>query len=140
MSYDMDRYRPGVEGWIVEDRRQVGARDGSTFTHVAWWYGPQHGWGNTWGPLEPQACPVKVFPLYGDALAAAGSVGLALGHAKGRDTVIRKVEDAEQDYRDRVANRLAEYEERGIPGDEERARGIIDANRETLAWLDETLG
>lgn len=133
----VDRYRTGIEGWVVEDRRTLKRGDRSgTFEHVAWWYGAGHGWGNTWGPLDGS---VAVFDTFGDATSAAASVGLPIGHSKDRDTVIRPVEAAEQGARDRVAARLAEYERDGIPGDPDRAASIIEANRETLARLDEAL-
>lgn len=116
---------------MIEDRRQVQRRDGGRFEHVAWWYGPEHGWGNTWGPLDGS---VVVFELYGHALEAAGSVGLALGHSKHCETLIRKIEQAERDERDRVTKRLIEYDERGL--DHPQAEQVIDANRERLRELD----
>lgn len=66
------RYTGQTKGWIVSCSRTFpSAKTGQPVTHVAYWYGPRHGWGTTTGPLGGQ---VVVFPTKGDAEDALRSV------------------------------------------------------------------
>lgn len=131
-----DRYRPGIDGWVVESRRSLPptSKIPEPRLHVSWWYGPDHGWGTTWGPLDPS---VRVFATFGDATAAAARVGLPIGKAKGDETVIRKVDAAERDELDRVTGRLHRYAAEGL--DHPDADLIIDACHNLADRLAESL-
>jgi hypothetical protein len=51
-------YQPGARGWMVA--HTAPAPSGRVFT--AWWYGPDHGWGQTFGGLAhpgPRVWPTK---------------------------------------------------------------------------------
>jgi hypothetical protein len=85
-----DTYEPGARGWMVGHTARLGtARREST----AWWYGPAHGWGKTYGGLGypgPRTWPTKA-----DAEAALrhvyGSLAAALRSGHG----VMRVADAE---------------------------------------------
>jgi hypothetical protein len=68
------RYRPGVEGWVVEDRRDMPMKDGTTREHVTYWFGPDHGWGNTWASRLGSS--IRVWPTLDAAFQAARSAGV----------------------------------------------------------------
>lgn len=38
--------------WVMRDARPITRRDGTEVPHVSWWYGPDHGFGRSFGPLD----------------------------------------------------------------------------------------
>lgn len=70
------RFSPSAKGWVVRL---------TSDTHVSWWYGPQHGWGTTSGPLDYS---VAVFPTKKEAVAQARQMGWR------RNLTVERVADA----------------------------------------------
>lgn len=62
------RYEPGRAGWVIRWAVEV-PQTGRTA--VSYWYGPDHGWGQTWGGLDYS---VAVFPTRKAAEVAWRSV------------------------------------------------------------------
>ena len=122
-------YRPGADGFVVEQIREMPMKDGTTRIHSSYWFGPDHGWGNTWSDIPTSS--IAVWPTVNAAFAALETGGL-LGR---KGTTIRSVADAEADRRAAVVARLDRYLTEGL--DHPQADEIIEANREVLALLDE---
>lgn len=93
------RWSAGIVGWVVESRDSRHTKNGTP--HVSWWYGPDHGFGTTWGPLDGST---RVWARYDDAerdvLRTLGSA--SIGRSGKRETVIRRVEHAERDLLSRL--------------------------------------
>lgn len=102
--HDMDltytHYTPKTTGWIIEQTRTyLFAQDAETtkeVTYVSYWYGPNHGWGNTWS--ASLAYSVAVFPTMGAALKVAADFFGPMGGAKGMRA--RKVVNGELEEMD----------------------------------------
>jgi len=65
------RYSGQTRGYVVQSVRDLPREDGTTFRHVAYWYGADHAWGTTSGPLDYS---VAVYPSHGAAVKALDSV------------------------------------------------------------------
>lgn len=76
--------------WVMRDERLLTRRDRTEAPHVSWWYGPDHGWGSTFGPLD--FCVAK-FPTRKAAEAAWRSVYGSLR----RGTTAQRLADAEKE-------------------------------------------
>ena len=87
-------YEPGAAGWVI--RSEAVVDNGKK--HVSWWYGPDHGWGTTWGGLDYS---VRVWRLRRQALDAFRS-GYGGVFVRGRFRA-QKVEDAEHEQAQRKA-------------------------------------
>lgn len=92
---DLTEYDPdNPKGWVVRSEADYPRKDGGTRTHVSWWFGPDHGFGNTWGSLWldrerwPHTLEVAVWPTK----KAATEARRALGRRKG--VTIQRLADA----------------------------------------------
>jgi hypothetical protein len=82
-----EHYTKQSGGWLVKARYSGTRKDGTPFEHFTYWYGPDHGWGTTSGPLDYSAA---WFRTKADAEAALRSVYGNLGTARRRGySVIR---------------------------------------------------
>lgn len=76
-------------GWVIEQARTytIAQDDGTTkeIEYTSYWYGPNHGWGNTWGAsLDPErSYCVVVFETRGAALQVASDFFGPMGGKKG---------------------------------------------------------
>lgn len=118
-------YRPGIDGWIVENRRKIRLDNGDRRIDVAHWYGPLHGWGNTWGMLPDSS--VAVFARFEEAAAATRATGIAAR----RTIAIVSASSAEADRIDELEQRLRDYAN-GALAHRDDADEIIEAVRDSL--------
>ena len=119
------RWSAGIVGWVVESRDSRHTKNGTQ--HVSWWYGPDHGFGTTWGPLDEST---RVWARYDDAerdvLRTLGSA--SIGRSGKRETVIRRVEHAERDLLPRLDAYLARTQD-----DDSDVGARVDRLRRSLA-------
>jgi hypothetical protein len=104
-------FSPDAKGWVV---RSTNPSTG----HVSWWYGPDRGWGTTYGPLDHS---VAVWRTKREATNAARLPTLT----------VEKVADA-------VAFAIAECDRRKeavLAGDRPDRQSIADANDQAKAYL-----
>lgn len=57
MRYLGPRYKPGTDGWVIRHEHDIPTKSGVPL--VTWWFGPDHSWGRTFGPLDYS---VEVYP------------------------------------------------------------------------------
>jgi hypothetical protein len=85
-----EKYQPGTPGWMVGHTAPVGpAKREST----AWWYGPAHGWGKTYGGLGYPG--PRVWRTKANAEAALRHVYGSLAYAERTGHRVMRVADAE---------------------------------------------
>lgn len=97
--YSEDRRR----GFVVRSHTKFKRPDGRDHSHTTWWYGPNHGWGTTFGGLDYS---VEVFP---SRQAANAAIAQYRGHSAHR-LVIDTLAEARR-IRDAVAAERARRQE-----------------------------
>lgn len=95
-------YTPGCEGWVLRDEVRYPAPRG---LHVSWWYGPDHGFGTTYGSL---GYSTAVFPTRLAAEEAYRTIYGKLRRTGTRNQRAQRVADAEAEQ----AAMIAAYEAR----------------------------
>jgi hypothetical protein len=85
-----EHYRPGAAGWMVGHTAEVPS--GRKLT--AWWYGPAHGWGRTYGGLGYPG--PRMWRTRADAEAALRHVYRSLAVAERSGHHPMRVADAER--------------------------------------------
>jgi hypothetical protein len=88
--YAGDKYEPGATGWMVGHTATMPSGRVST----AWWFGPAHGWGTTYGGLGEHT-GARVWRTKAQAEAAIRRVYRSLAHAEVTGHRAMRVADAE---------------------------------------------
>lgn len=88
----MEHYTPGCSGWVIRDAIAASPHLKPGTVHVSWWYGPDHGWGVTYGTLSYS---VAVFPTRKAAEQAYQSVYVTDGTMRRGRGRAQRVADAE---------------------------------------------
>lgn len=87
----IERYEHGIPGWVG----RIGRPGTNDRIRVSWWYGPDHGWGTTSGPLEYSTA---VFATKAALVEAARKV---YGRTWAQTMTPVRVADAEEENFDR---------------------------------------
>ena len=114
---EIRRFYPDAKGWVVRLTQTYKDRQ----PHVSWWYGPNHGWGRTSGPLDYS---VAVFDTKKEATQSARQFDW-------HNFLVERVADA-------VAFEITECDRRKVAvlaGDRSDKKEIAAANDRTKAYL-----
>lgn len=114
-------FEPEAKGWVVRRTYKYAGKP----EHASWWYGADHGFGTTSGPLDYCVAMFRTKREGFEAIAALYGVPLPVG------TKVERVVDA-------VAfelERLAESRARVLEGDRQDKQQIADACERSIAYL-----